>query len=393
MNSASIKRSVNDTSIDLDKSTDEDLNKKLKMSKSEEIAILILDGGSEYINQPAKLKENLDNLNLSQAIKETKITVSNHLIIIFNDLTGRDMFMAKSNNFKKNIKIIDLNKKKKIEIVIKGLNFKTLGEYGFELSQLGITKLAQMNKSNENYKMVRADCDSEETREKLTQYGLKLDYFSLKVENYIRPIRPLQCFNCQQFDHMASGCPNKIKPVCLKCSGGHNSNDCECEEIKCANCSDDHKSNSQECEIFKQKLNEKLQNTNKNSRPSSTTIRKYSQISNYKQDFDDMKSSILDSITVVNESIQEQIKADKESLQASIKKVEDEVNTQKIKQLYIDMDKMRLLNAAYTDDHIRNLHKIYKFHGIDFKLENALSYNKQGGYNSKKKETKPSEYV
>ena len=95
MNSASMKRSVNDTSIDLDKSTDEDLNKKLKMSKSEEIAILILDGGSEYINQPAKLKENLDNLNLSQRIKETKITVSNHLIIIFNDITS--MLLAKSN--------------------------------------------------------------------------------------------------------------------------------------------------------------------------------------------------------------------------------------------------------------------------------------------------------
>ena len=81
-----------------------------------------------------------------------------------------------------------------------------------------------------------------------------------------------------------------------------------------------------------------------------------------------MKSSILDSITVVNESIQEQIKADKESLQASIKKVEDEVNTQKIKQLYIDMDKMRLLNEAYTDDHIRNLHKIYKTYSYKYCL-------------------------
>ena len=50
-----------------------------------------------------------------------------------------------------------------------------------------------------------------------------------------------------------------------------------------------------------------------------------------------MKSSILDSITVVNESIQEQIKADKDSLQTSIKKVEVEVNTQKIKQLYIPL--------------------------------------------------------
>jgi hypothetical protein len=62
--------------------------------------------------------------------------------------------------------------------------------------------------------MVRAECINEQTREQLVKIGIKLDFFSLKVENYVRPIRPMQCFNCQKFNHVASDCPNSTQHVC-----------------------------------------------------------------------------------------------------------------------------------------------------------------------------------
>ena len=170
---------------------------------------------------------------------------------------------------------------------------------------MGIIKIMQISKMNESYKMVRAECLNEEAKDQLVKNGIKLDFFSLKVENYIRPIRPTQCFNCQKFDHIANVFPNVNHTVCLKCGGEHNVEDCERLESKCVNCDGEHKSNSQECEIYVQKLNVKINSiNNNNSQQNSTTIRKYSQATNNKQDMEEMKDSIIKSIKAVNELIQ-----------------------------------------------------------------------------------------
>jgi hypothetical protein len=54
--------------------------------------------------------------------------------------------------------------------------------------------------------MIRAVCKSEEEIMKLIKEGVKLDYFKLRAEEYKRPIRPLKCFKCQHFDHVATNC-------------------------------------------------------------------------------------------------------------------------------------------------------------------------------------------
>ena len=125
--------------------------------------------------------------------------------------------------------------------------------------------------------MVRAECINEEAMKSLLLNGLKLDYFRLKVEEFIKPIRPLQCFSCQQFEHLASNCPKKDAIVCLKCSGSHNIKDCDSNSIKCANCDEEHKSNSSECELYKIKLNEVKRNPLRNSSNETTTVKFYSE--------------------------------------------------------------------------------------------------------------------
>lgn len=65
-----------------------------------------------------------------------------------------------------------------------------------------------------------------------------------------------RCFNCQGFYHKSNQCKNRA--VCLKCSGNHQSKDCQNNILKCINCEEaniklrktydtTHQANDQEC--------------------------------------------------------------------------------------------------------------------------------------------------
>jgi hypothetical protein len=118
------------------------------MSREEAISILILEGGNDYVNEPSKLKLDSDKFKLSKEKSEIKFTANNHLIITFFDKNVCDLFLSKSKDFILNKKIIELNKKKNNEIVIKGLNYTTIETYGIQLSQMGISRISQINKMN-----------------------------------------------------------------------------------------------------------------------------------------------------------------------------------------------------------------------------------------------------
>ena len=45
-----------------------------------------------------------------------------------------------------------------------------------------------------------------------------------------------RCNNCQHFGHYMKDCPSPETTVCGKCSGNHNTRDCESDIIKCINC-------------------------------------------------------------------------------------------------------------------------------------------------------------
>ena len=149
------------------------------MSTNEVISILILEGGIDYIYEPAKLNKDCHRVIISEEIKETKITINNHLIITFYDQNGCYYVLANSKGCVKGKQVKELNKKKKNEDVIKGLNYKTIESYWLQLSQMGISKIMQINKIS--YKMVRAECVNEEAKDQFVINGIKLGFFSLKV--------------------------------------------------------------------------------------------------------------------------------------------------------------------------------------------------------------------
>ena len=67
-----------------------------------------------------------------------------------------------------------------------------------ELKEYGIKEVIKFNK-NDDYKVIKVQLENEEVLNKLIKSGLKIWYNKIKVEKYIQPIKPTQCYNCQKF--------------------------------------------------------------------------------------------------------------------------------------------------------------------------------------------------
>lgn len=274
-------------------------------------------------------------------------------------------------------------------IIIKGMNFNSYNGYKSILKDMGIINILQMNKSNQEFKMIKAECSSAEIREQLIKSGLKLDYFSLKVEDFKPHFKPIQCFNCQNFDHMADKCPKANSPTCLRCAGNHKVEYCNKDnsEAKCANCSNNHPSVDKECPVFLKKLEEKLKQfrkSNNNNKNKYTKV--FSQANNDKAELTEMKKSIVDTISSSQNqllgSITEKLEISEQKISSQLKSITIDVQKLKAKQAFIEIDKQKLINSnpASLEKYARELHKIYKFHEIDVDLNSALEYINKSGY-------------
>ena len=77
----------------------------------------------------------------------------------------------------------------------------------------------------------------------------------LLCERWERTGDPRQCFNCQEYGHMAAACTNKTK--CGRCAGPHQSQDHGINkpgEIQCSVCPEKHESWSKNCKIRKKEI-------------------------------------------------------------------------------------------------------------------------------------------
>lgn len=64
---------------------------------------------------------------------------------------------------------------------------------------------------------------------------------------------PVQCINCQEFDHTKSYC--KLQAVCVICAELHNTADCRKPKgdktcRKCSNCGENHTANFRGCPVY-----------------------------------------------------------------------------------------------------------------------------------------------
>jgi hypothetical protein len=104
---------------------------------------------------------------------------------------------------------------------------------------------------------VKFQFNNEEDINKLIKNGLTIWYNRFRVEKYIKPIKPIQCFNCQKFGHFSVRFEFKVS-TCVKCGGKHKLSECKTNQIKCANCNENHTSNYVGCKIYqRQKIRQR----------------------------------------------------------------------------------------------------------------------------------------
>jgi hypothetical protein len=88
-----------------------------------------------------------------------------------------------------------------------------------KLHELGIVEFDRFSKK-ENYKMIKAECSSQEIMNNLVKRGILVNYCRFRVEKYLNPFKPVLCFKCQKFGHYSSACDQNVS-VCVRCSGNH----------------------------------------------------------------------------------------------------------------------------------------------------------------------------
>ena len=75
----------------------------------------------------------------------------------------------------------------------------------------------------------------------------KIGYLFFRVKQYVP--RPLRCFKCNRYGHVASHCRGKLR--CSICGGKHKYSDCSAAAPKCPNCGGGHSAIDKVCPRYK----------------------------------------------------------------------------------------------------------------------------------------------
>jgi hypothetical protein len=285
-------------------------------------AVLVTQVEKKLINNEKLLKEELDKI-LGLKVKEVKPTSAGNIIVLLDDEKSTEILMKNTTIFPKSKKILlDQAKKatKGFKIVIKVLSMETAQSFGEELKSKGVTNISQFSKKTD-YKMIKAECGNEESMSQLINNGILFNYRKYKVEKYVSPVKPTQCFNCQKFGHFAAKC-EQVLPSCVRCGGEHRLSECQATEVKCANCKQQHTSSYGGCREYQKHLKEKTEIIKKKTEKLIIN-KQYSQvlktnISSEKINFEEIKKSIETNIVETIES----------TIEATIKKaLENQLNS------------------------------------------------------------------
>ncbi|XP_031776895.1 uncharacterized protein LOC116415798 [Nasonia vitripennis] len=119
------------------------------------------------------------------------------------------------------------------------------------MSSLEVINVSRMNRKNPN----STNDDDKWIPTTSVMVTFKGDFLSkevsiclvkTKVDPYVR--RPMQCYNCFKFGHMAKTCRNQKR--CSMCGELHHDEGCSGVTPRCANCKGSHKSIDSRCQIY-----------------------------------------------------------------------------------------------------------------------------------------------
>lgn len=129
---------------------------------------------------------------------------------------------------------------------IEGVTVETIQETVIE-KEFQVLKVAQMVSFKTNKKMPLFQTHLTDNPKARKIFKLEtLMYYIIKIENYNRPFRSIQCFNCQYFHHSSHN--YKMNAKCLKCPENHDYRKCPLKKgqeskVAIVNCSLGHTAN------------------------------------------------------------------------------------------------------------------------------------------------------
>ena len=231
------KRNYDNRSPDKVLAEEKSGRQKMEVSVETELCpVLIKNVDKKYQDNPQQIKNDLDNYYVDVKLKEVKITATGDMIIYFYDAENINKFLSSEPLFK-GCKRILLNKTSdNMVLVVKGMSPEIAQKYMDELKHQGIVEILPFNSKVEDYKMFKAVCCDKETRNRIINEGVHIDYCIYRAEQYIRPTKPLKCFKCQRTGHMAVNCQEKEDiSMCMKCGDNHRASSCTVnkENFKC----------------------------------------------------------------------------------------------------------------------------------------------------------------
>ena len=105
---------------------------------------------------------------------------------------------------------------------------------------------------NKPTRTVKITFDDAANRNTFVRTGLQVDSMRFIAESATQNSKPVQCYMCLQYNHIAKYCKNK--QICPRCGDDHKADQCKItdDKVKCHNCNGNHSAISNVCPKYQE---------------------------------------------------------------------------------------------------------------------------------------------
>ena len=140
---------------------------------------------------------------------------------------------------------------------------------------LAVVDVARLTNRDKNTptRTVKVTFTDAENRNTFVRTGLQIDSMHFVAESANHNTKPMQCYICLQYNHIAKYCKTK-EQVCSKCGEKHHVDKCTAapEACKCLHCKGNHLATSEECSKYKEQEKRLVGAVNKYSTTATNKI-------------------------------------------------------------------------------------------------------------------------
>ncbi|CAF3596194.1 unnamed protein product [Rotaria socialis] len=139
---------------------------------------------------------------------------------------------------------------------------------------LDVTNVTRLNRKEGNIptSTIKITFKDANNRNTFIHTGLQVDSMHFNAEAASQNKKPVQCYICRQYNHVAKYCKTK-QQICAKCGDNHRIEQCTAanDAIKCNNCKGKHLATANECPNFLEQEKRMLNLINQYSSTNSPT--------------------------------------------------------------------------------------------------------------------------